>query len=57
MRPQAYPNYSNYHQSPVQAPNPQADYQMQMMFKILDEFKNMFKMQTESYSTDKKVLQ
>lgn len=40
-------NFSNY--QPSSAPNltnQPNDYQMQMMFKLLDEFKSIFKMQT-----------
>ena len=56
--PQPYPNYSHYyHQHPPPVPPAQPDFQMQMMWKILEEFKSLFKMQTEASLNDKKVLQ
>lgn len=52
--PQPYPNYSHYyHQHPPPVAPAQPDFQMQMMWKILEEFKSLFKMQTEASINDK----
>lgn len=51
-------NYPSYQPSSMPNVSNQAtDFQMQMMFKLLDEFKSIFKMQTQSHLNDKKALQ
>lgn len=56
-RQPVYPNYSQYPQMGQMGQAGQGDFQMQIMFKLLDEFKNMFRMQTETMINDKRVLQ